>query len=146
MKLHIVLVDRFIDTGKAVERNDGVVSIGCGPGVDIHELGLLIANFVQPLRDIFVGNFGLAVVNGDAAILFQIDSRRHFEFGLEPERFTFLKLNVFDAGAPHHLQILFFHFLLEILGEQIFDDVVAHLFGKLGANEINGNFSGAESR
>ena len=48
-------------------------------------------------------------------------------------------------GRPTTCSSSSLHVLLEILGEQVFEDVFAHLVGELGANQIGGNFAGAES-
>jgi hypothetical protein len=88
---------------------------------------LLFANLFQAFRNVFVADLRLAVVNRDAAVIFQLDLRRHFELGFEAQRLAFVEMDVLHVRTAHHFQMLFFHLLLEIFREQIFENVVAHL-------------------
>ena len=81
----------------------------------------------------------LAVVHRDAAIIAQLDLRRDFELGLEAQRLAFVEMHVLDVRPAHHLQMLFFHRLLEILRKQIFEDVLADL----PANRVRIRLAGA---
>ena len=63
----------------------------------------------------------------DAAVIFQFDFRSHFKLGLEKQRLAFVEMDVFHVGTPHHFEMLFFHLLLEIFRQQIFENVVSHL-------------------
>ena len=69
MQHHFVLMDGLVGARDAIERNCGVVSISGGAWLHIHVLGFLFADFIQPLIDVRVGDFGLGVVYCDAAIL-----------------------------------------------------------------------------
>lgn len=141
MQYNFILVDGLIDARKAVERNHRIVAIRNRARLNIHHLRLLFADLVQAFRDVFLGDFRLAVVHRDAAIVPQLDLRRHFEFGLEAQRLAFVEMHVFDVRTAHHFQMFFFHLLPEIFRQQVFENVVAHLLGELGADQAGGRFS-----
>ena len=82
----------------------------------------------------------------DAAVIFQLDLRRHFELGFEAQRLAVVEMNVFHVRTPHHFQMFFFHLLLEIFRQQIFENVVSHLLGELGADQAGRRFAGTEPR
>ncbi len=54
-------------------------------------------------------------------------------------------MNVLHVRTAHHFQMFFFHLLPEIFRQQVFENVIAHLLGELGADQAGGRFAGAEA-
>jgi len=84
-------------------------------------------------------------VNGDAAIFLQLNLRRHFELGFEPQRLALVEVNVLHIRTPHHFEMFFFHLLPEVLRQQVFENVVPHLLGKLAADQAGGSLARTEA-
>ena len=66
-------------------------------------------------------------MNRDAAVILQLDLRRHFEFGFEAQRLAGVEMHVLDVRPAYHLEMFFFHLLLEKFREQVLENVFANL-------------------
>ena len=86
-----------------------MIAIRQRPGLFVDELGLLIADLLQPLLHVGVGDFRLGIGDGDAAVVAQIEIRRDLELGLETQRLAGVQVNIGDIRPPHHLQVVLFH-------------------------------------
>ncbi len=139
-------MDVFSRAREAIQRNNGELAIGRRARIDVHKLRLLVADLVQPFRNIFAGHFRLAIVNGDTAVFTKLDSRSYLKFGFETKGLALFEVDLFDVGPPDHLQFLFVHSFLKVFRQQIFEDVFAHLFSKLRSNQAGRSFPRPKSR
>ena len=81
---HLVGLHRFaFDACQAFQRDDGEIAVLHRARVDIDVLRLLLADLVDALGDVLVGDFGILVGHFDVGVLAERDFREDFEGGLE---------------------------------------------------------------
>ncbi len=109
---HFVLLDGLaFDAGDAFQRHHGVIAIFQRPRIDVDVLGLLLANLLDALVHVLVGDFGIVVGHLDVLVFAQLDFGNHFELGLEAQRLALVEMHVGDVGRADHVQV----FGLELL-------------------------------
>jgi hypothetical protein len=143
---HFVRLDRVaLDAGDAFEGHDGVIATLDGAGIDIDVLSLLLAQLFDAFGDVFIGNFGFGVRYFDALIILKLDFRNDFELRLKAERFAIVEVYLGDIGGADDIEVFGFELLLEVFGNQSFDDLLADVGGEVLANERSRGFAGAET-
>ena len=105
MQDHLFLMDGLVGAGEAVERHYGVIAVGGRAGLNVDELGLLLADLLQPFCHILVADLRLAIMHRDAAILAQLNVGSDFEFSLEAQRLAFVEMDVVDVGPCRPLAV-----------------------------------------
>ena len=107
---------------------------------------MLGLELTEPLVQIVIGDFRILIGNGEILVLFQLDLRQHFEFGLEPQRFSVLEVHLGDIGLAHHVQVFFLEFLLQILGNKVLEHLLADVALELFSDQARWSFTGTETR
>ena len=146
MQHHLILFDRRLGSGKALERDYRVVAILNGTGIDVAVVGFLIADFFDAFGDVLVGNFRVLVCYFEILVNLQFDIGKNLEFSLEAQRLAAVEMHVGDIGSSDDFEILLLQFLVEKLGDQMLEDLLANIAFELLANEAGGRLSGAEAR
>ena len=123
---HLVLLDRLaVDAGEALDGNHGVVAVLDGPRIDVAVVGLLVADFFDASGDVFVGDFRVLVGDREVlVIVFQLDLREDFEFGLETQRLAVVEMHVGNIGLADDAQLVLFQLLFEEFGDQVFQHLL----------------------
>ena len=131
---------------EAFQRHHGEIAILHRPRVDVDVLGLLLADFLEPLGDVLVGDFGIVVGHFDVLVFPQLDLRDHFELGLEAQRLALVEMDVLDIGRAHHVEVFGLELLLQVLGDQVFQHLLPDIAGELLANQRGGRLARPEAR
>ena len=84
--------------------------------------------------------------HGQALVVLELDGRHNFEFGLEAQRLTGLKMHLRDVGLADYFQVFRLELLLQIPGDQGLQHLLADVAGKLLANNGGGGLTWPEAR
>jgi hypothetical protein len=123
-----------------------MVAVFHGPGIHVDVLRLLIAEFLDALIDILVGNLRIAIGHFDAAVVAQLDFRDHFELRLELQGLAIVEMDIFYIGRPDDVEVLGLELFLEELGDQVFQHLLPDIAGKLLADDTGRSFTRPEAR
>ncbi len=144
---HLLVLDRrTLHRAQAFQRQHREIAIRQRPRIFVHEFGLGMAQFFDALVHVFVGNFRIVVLHRETLIIQQFDLRDDLEFGGEAQRLAGLQVHIGDIGLSDHFQVFRLEPVVQVFGDQAFQDLLADLAGKLLANDRNGRLSGPETR
>src|SRR5205823_2139470 len=65
---------------------------------------------------------------------------------LEPQRLTWIEMDIRDVGSSDDLQLLFRHLLAEVFRHDGLEHILADLAGKPGADQVGWRFAWTETR
>ncbi len=82
----------------------------------------------------------------DVFIIAQFDFGDHLELGLEAKRLAIVEMDVVDIRLSDHVQVFGLELLLQELGDQALQHLLADIAGELLANQRRGRFARAEAR
>jgi hypothetical protein len=122
-----------------------MVAIFHRPGIDVDVLRLLLAEFLDALIDVFLGDRRIGIGHFDAAVLAQLDFGDDFELGLEAQRLAVVEMDILYIGRADHVEVFGFELLLQELGDQIFQHLLPDIAGELLANDAGRGFAGPEA-
>ncbi len=140
-----VRLNRFCRARNALERNHRVIPVLQRTRFFVRVSRFALTQFTKALLDVVIGHFRLRVGHLDAGVFRQIDFGKNFKFRLEPDRFAVMKVNVGDAGRPHHAEIFFLRLCVEKLRNQMFQHLLADVAAKVSANQRGGSLAGTEA-
>ena len=127
-------------------RKNREIAIRQRPRIFVHELGLGMAQFLDALVHVFVGDFRIVVLHRQAFIILQLNLRYDFEFGREAQRLAGLQVYVGDIGLSDHFQVFRLEPVVQVFRDEALQDLLPDLAGKLLADDRGGRLPGPETR
>ena len=107
--------------------------------------GLLLADFLDALVDVLVGDFRIVVRDLDVLIVLPARFRERLRIGLEAQRLAVVEMDVGDIGRADHVQVFGFDLLLQMLGNQVLQHLLPDIAGELLADQRSRRLAGTEA-
>ena len=124
--------------------DDRIIAILERTWLFVYVLGFLLADFVEALIDVLIGDFGFRVGDDDAAVVAQVELGRDLELGFKLERLAGVEMNVGNIRRADHLQVLLLHCRAKCLGDDLFEHVLTYIAGKSRLDQVHGRVAGPE--
>ena len=95
----ILLHSRPVHAAEAFEGQHREIAVLDRPRVLVDELRLLLAQFLDALVNVIVGELRIVIRHGQALVVLELDGRHNFEFGLEAQRLTGLEMYLGEISS-----------------------------------------------
>src|SRR5439155_553500 len=94
----------------------------------------------------FISNGNGGLIGAKLSVAFDLDLWHDLETGFEPQRFTFMQVQVGDPWLRDRDQTLLFRFFAKVARDQGFHDIALQVLGETLANDGGGHVSSAKTR